>query len=276
MKTIQVEGVSIHYEEIGSGAPLVAVHGWATDHRYIRSILEPVFEPGTGWRRIYPDLPGRGLTPATEHFDSSEGILRVLLGFIDTVVGGGRLALAGLSYGGLLVREVLSRKAERIDGLLLIVPTVHGDDSPAPLPSRAVLHREDAAIEQASPQERAVLEDAIVIQDLDSLSRLREQFFPSIEKTDRAFLDRYAGDRTSSRGVEDQTFAGPALFLLGRQDHVVGYQSALDLGMHFPRATLAVIDGAGHFLAGVEQVGVCRALIAEWVDRVDRWVSRPN
>ena len=35
-------------------------------------------------------------------------------------------------------------------------------------------------------------------------------------------------------------------------------------------ATLAVLDLAGHGLAGVEQVEGCQVLIHEWLDRVER------
>lgn len=55
--------------------------------------------------------------------------------------------------------------------------------------------------------------------------------------------------------------------------HIVGYQSALNLMGNYPRATFAVLDGAGHFLGGIEQVDLTRVLIGEWLERVDAYVS---
>lgn len=269
MKTIDIEGIPIHYEDTGVGIPLVGIHGWATDHQYISSILEPVFDSRTGWRRIYPDLPGRGRTRGTEDIHSSADILRLLLGFIGAVVGEERFAVAGLSYGGLLARGVVSRMPENITGLLLIVPSLGAAQPPARLPRRVVLKRDETAFQAATPEERAIFENAVVIQDLESLNRLRTRFFPSTDRTDRAFLDRIsAGDGSGFRIDDHRGFEGPTLFLLGRQDHVVGYRSTLDLDSHFPAATFAVIDRAGHLLAGVEQVEISRNLISEWVDRV--------
>ena len=43
--------------------PLVALHGAGVDHREIEAAVEAVV-PGTGYRRIYPDLPGMGRSTA--------------------------------------------------------------------------------------------------------------------------------------------------------------------------------------------------------------------
>jgi len=53
----------------------------------------------------------------------------------------------------------------------------------------------------------------------------------------------------------------------GRQDSTVGYVRAWEGLEHFPRATFAVLDRAGHALPH-EQPGLIRALVAEWLDRV--------
>jgi hypothetical protein len=48
---------------------------------------------------------------------------------------------------------------------------------------------------------------------------------------------------------------------------VVGYAGAWRLLEHYPRATFAVLDRAGHGLPH-EQVGLLGASLAEWLDRV--------
>ena len=63
-------------------------------------------------------------------------------------------------------------------------------------------------------------------------------------------------------------FLGPALFVLGRQDHVVGYRAALRLETQYPRATVAVLGGAGHSLPW-ERPGPFAALVGDWLDRLD-------
>lgn len=59
------------------------------------------------------------------------------------------------------------------------------------------------------------------------------------------------------------------LFVAGRLDSTVGYAAAADLMHHYPHASLAVIDDAGHALPH-EQPDLLRALVAEWLTRVER------
>ena len=41
---------------------------------------------------------------------------------------------------------------------------------------------------------------------------------------------------------------------------------------HYPRATFAVLDRAGHFV-NIEQDVLCQALMSEWLDRVEEWAT---
>ena len=69
-------------------------------------------------------------------------------------------------------------------------------------------------------------------------------------------------------------YDGPTLVVAGRLDSTVGYAAAADLVDDYPHATLAVVDDAGHALPH-EQPDLLRALVAEWLARVERSVSRP-
>jgi pimeloyl-ACP methyl ester carboxylesterase len=63
-------------------------------------------------------------------------------------------------------------------------------------------------------------------------------------------------------------FGGPTLIVTARQDHLCGYRDAWDLLDNYPRATLAVLDRAGHFV-NIEQDALCQLLMGEWLDRVE-------
>ena len=58
--------------------------------------------------------------------------------------------------------------------------------------------------------------------------------------------------------------------LCGRQDSACGFHGAAHLLDDCPRGTLAVLDRAGHALAG-EQKTLFRALVSEWLDRVEEY-----
>ena len=55
----------------------------------------------------------------------------------------------------------------------------------------------------------------------------------------------------------------------GRLDSTVGYAAAADLVDAYPRASLAVVDDAGRACPH-EQPDLLRALIGEWLVRVER------
>jgi pimeloyl-ACP methyl ester carboxylesterase len=82
----------------GDGVPIVLIHGWSADRRYMIADLEPVFATSPGWRRIYLDLPGHGATPAPSWLSTQDQMLAILSGFIDAVVSPDRFAVVGSSY----------------------------------------------------------------------------------------------------------------------------------------------------------------------------------
>src|SRR5207244_216175 len=47
-----------------TGRPVLCLHGFGMDRTVMAAALEPVLAHRPGWRRIYPDLPGHGESPA--------------------------------------------------------------------------------------------------------------------------------------------------------------------------------------------------------------------
>jgi len=90
---IGVQGIPIAYEVRGEGRPILLIHGWSADRRYLLADLEPVFAGRPGWLRIYIDLPGHGATPAPDWLSTQDQMLSVVRDFIDAVVPQGPLAI---------------------------------------------------------------------------------------------------------------------------------------------------------------------------------------
>jgi pimeloyl-ACP methyl ester carboxylesterase len=64
-----------------------------------------------------------------------------------------------------------------------------------------------------------------------------------------------------------ESYPHPVLILAGRQDATAGYRGPWELLDHYPRATFAMLDRAGHALLH-EQPGLVHALVTEWLERV--------
>jgi len=62
----ELKDITVHYELLGEGRPIIMLHGWSVDHRHMVSDMEPLFRQRDGWKRIYLDLPGHGRTPGKD------------------------------------------------------------------------------------------------------------------------------------------------------------------------------------------------------------------
>lgn len=249
---------TLHYAEMGTGHPVLLLHGFGADHRLMTGCMEPVFASrAPGWRRLYVDLPGMGRSPVPHGLRDSNGMVDVLEAFIAEKLAGGTFVLAGQSYGGYLARELVRRMPERIEGLLLICPAI--------LP----LKKDRDLPPGKAPREAADFGE-FTVRTAEIRSRFEEEVGAGISIADRAFLKtlRPGGYPLSADPDElEAPFDRPALILLGRQDYIAGYRDAWKIIENYPRAAFAVLDRAGHNLQ-IEQPGLFNALVGEWLNRV--------
>jgi pimeloyl-ACP methyl ester carboxylesterase len=250
--------VPVHYVEHGEGVPVLALHGAGVDHREVMACLDPVFGAGTGYRRIYPDLPGMGRTPAPETISRADDVLDVMLAFIDGVIGDRPLLVAGHSAGGYYAQAIAGRRSEQVVGLALLCPLLAGIHD---VPEHVVAYRSG---DIGSDEFR----DYFPVQTAETLDRYERYVQPSAPLADQSALARI-GERweLTTRPNDKSPYPHPTLLVTGRQDSSVGYARAWELLEQYPRATFAVLDRAGHALPH-EQPELLRALVTEWLDRV--------
>jgi pimeloyl-ACP methyl ester carboxylesterase len=263
---IDVGGLNVHYEEHGGGRPILMLHGWPSDHRLMTNPLEPIFEGRPGWRRIYPDLPGMGRTPGPDSISDQAGMLKATLDFMDAVAPNEPFALVGASYGGYLALGVLHERFASVTGLMLWAP-MFGRGASA-LPQHRVFRHDPEVDALLLDDERAWL-DISVSHTPATLEAFRASVKPGLLAADRTFLKRVAGhlEYPFDPMQLPTAFDRPSLLLAGHQDSDVGYARTVELLAQFPRATLAVLDRAGHGLAE-EQRSLFRALVGDWLDRM--------
>jgi pimeloyl-ACP methyl ester carboxylesterase len=266
----KVNGIPVHYSQHGSGRPVLALHGGNVDHREIMGALEPLFADRPGYRRIYPDLPGMGRTPAPEAIDSTDAVLDLLLGLVDTVIGEEMFLVVGHSFGGYLARAIASRHPGQVAGLALICSLLGELGGEEERPEHVILHAAEDLDPDGTlgPEMAAEFREYLVVQTPETLWRFQETVAPGVALADQAALERMAARwQLGTPPEQAPAYTNPALIVAGRQDATVGYAGAWRLLDHYPRATFAVLDRAGHGLPH-EQVGLLGALLAEWLDRV--------
>ena len=255
---IRIGDVVFHYVEHGTGRPVLLLHGAGVDHREAEVCFEPVLGGFAGLRRIYPDLPGMGRTSAPEALRSADDVLDTLLNFAEDVSGGTGHLIIGHSAGAYYAQAMATRGPEQVAGLALVCPLLPGvRDIPE--------HRVVAGSGEIGDD---VFRSYFVIQTPEMLERYERYVAPAAALVDQAALERI-GERWELTPDHAPAYAGPTVVVAGRLDSTVGYAAAIDLVDHYPHASLAVVDDAGHALPH-EQPELLRALLTEWLARVER------
>jgi pimeloyl-ACP methyl ester carboxylesterase len=271
MAYVEVDGVRVHYVEHGSStgpgvSTAIMIHGFPVDHRIMTSAFEPAFADRPGWRRIYVDLPGMGRTVAPD-VGSTDDVFRILRGVVEALVPEGAYVVVGQSYGGYMARGLAAADPERVAGLATVVMLVEPRHELRQLPERRVLVRDSELAERVGAEALAA-EEVLVVQTEETWERARREVDPGLAAADPMAVARIEASYAGTFPVEPAPFDKPALFVVGRQDSMTGYRDAWDLVEHYPRATFAVLDRAGHAL-NIEQPGLFGALVGEWLDRVE-------
>ena len=258
------------YQELGSGYPLVCLHGWPLDSRSNIADLEPLFQNRKDWLRLYPDFPGMGKTPGQDSLLTHDAILDRLIEWIETMIPGKRFSVYGMSFGGYMARGLVKKLGDRIDGMFLAVPEMEKDAAKLDLPKHQVVRESLEMKENIKPGEEWILEMAAT-QSLEMLEYMRKNIIPATQAADHEFLKKVDGGFSFDPDKLDKPFPGPVLILAGRFDRWCGYRESYKILDNFPRATYAVLDGAGHGLPS-EKKELFRAMASEWLDRVEEYV----
>ncbi len=262
-----VTAPALHAIEHGSGLPLLALHGFPVDHHVMTGCLEPVFDRDEPIRRIYPDLPWLDASPG-DAVSSTRDVLDLVDAFVDEAIGDEPFLLVGESYGGYLARALVQRRRDQVLGLALICPMVVAEASGRALPPRTVRRPDPELIAALDPAEAVEFTDVAVIESAETLASFRADVAPGLAAGAAATIARIRSAYALDEPIErDEPFAAPTLIVAGRQDWIVGYLDQWDLVEHYPAASFAVLDVAGHNLQ-FERSELFGALVRDWLDRV--------
>ena len=153
----------LHHKIMGSGRPILILHGVTLDHRYMMDVLEPVFQGLEGWKRVYVDMPGHGQSPAQDTIRSQDDLLEAVMVFANQCFPDQLFGLVGLSRGSYIARGILHQTPERVTGAALIVPGGNPSSDPGRLPPHQVLEADPSIRPELSDDEVWAFENISVI-----------------------------------------------------------------------------------------------------------------
>ena len=139
------------------------------------------------------------------------------------------------------------------------------------MPALQVLEKDEAFLNSLSKEDRNYLTGINVRQTKRVWERFEQDILPGLKAADYSFLENSLGQNVPYKVNVDQIerpYRQPALFVMGRQDCVVGYRDQWQFIENFPRASFMILDKAGHNLQ-IEQDILFNAGVKEWLERVE-------
>ena len=244
MPAAAVNDIEIAYDLVGSGPPLVLIHGAQSDRSVFGSLL-PVLEPR--FRVLLFDQRGIGGSSKPDAVMSIALLADDTAALMETV-GLPRAHIFGVSMGGMIAQELALRHPGRVDRLILGCSTPGG-------PHRLNFADENAqaaySTESLSAEERAraLAETIFTPAFLDTHPEVLEGLMRSradhpLEPTAFAHRLRAAeGHDTHDRLGE---IAAPTLVITGENDAIIPSDHSRVLARGIPGARLVVLEPAGH------------------------------
>jgi len=241
MPIADVNGVKLHYQDRGSGLPVLLLHGFPLSS----DSFAPQLEALSGrFRIIAPDHRGFGGTPASPGGTPLEmsQIARDALALLDQL-GVERAVVGGVSMGGYAAMALLREDAGRVLGLLLI-DTQPGADDEAGRKGREETAQAIGKLGVAVLVER-MLPKLLSPEAAPALRAQTDRLIRTATAEGAADASRGMALRSDSKDVLAR-FAGPALVVVGERDVITPVEKARAMKELIGGAELVVIPGAGH------------------------------
>jgi len=264
---VEVDGTPANVVELGSGPPLLFVHGLAGRWQ---NWLENMPHFARTHRVIAVDLPGFGASPMPRGEISISGYARFLERLCDTL-GIDAAAVVGNSMGGYVAAELAIASPQRVERLMLVSAAgitaehLHRDRIMTGARVLAALWTRTAA-RHASLAKRPRLRRVglgFVVRHADRLSApLAHELMQGAGKP--GFLpamEAILAHRISERLPQ---IACPTFVLWGEDDRVIPVRDARRFGELIPQARVLVLPDTGH-VAMLERPERFNALLEEFL-----------
>jgi 3-oxoadipate enol-lactonase len=260
---VQVNGITLAYDDRGAGSPLVFLHAFPLN----RTMWTPQeLALSSQFRIITVDLRGHGESDAPLWRYTLDQTADDVLALMD-VLSVRQAVLVGLSMGGYILFAFYRRYAERVKGLVLA-------DTRAQADTAEVKDGRFQMAQVAYSKGPAAIAD-LMIPKLLSPASINTN--PDLVRTVRAMIEGnqvsgIAGDLMAMAERPDSIpflnqIACPAQIIVGELDTATPPADAKLMADRIPGARLSIIPGAAH-LANLEQPDRFTQIVRSFADEV--------
>ena len=274
----EVNGVKLYYQTVGSGPPLMLMHGGlGCDHS---AYLPQFLDIADQWTLILYDHRGNGRSRPIEWQGVSHDTWAADADALREHLGHEKISLLGHSYGGFLAQEYAARYPERLEALILLCTAPawdYGDIIQANARARAKTPEAIAAVDEALSDE-PVARDADFERILKALAPLyfhRPEEFPE-------YVESFLADTVFSAAAwnhcshvclpefnvmdELPKIQVPTLILSGADDWITPAEQGKRIHEAMPNSELVIFEKSGH-VPNIEEEELCFKTLREWLAR---------
>lgn len=276
---LSLEDARIFYEVVGTGEPIVVVHGGpGLDHAYLQPGLDAL---ASRYTLVYYDQRGTGRSVAA--LDSTAINLDVFVEDIEALretLGYDRISVLAHSFGALIGLDYAARYPESLRALILMSPVEPGSRF---VERRAARQQAVQTVEDSTELATLRASEGFAARDAATLSQVyRVAFRQTLRDRSRiGELDLDLAESTADNGQEVARLLGgsmgqldwwdrlpgidvPTLVLHGRYDAMPLVVSQ-EIASALPRGRLVVLD-SGHFPYIEDPDGLISAVSSFFVD----------
>lgn len=248
--SLAVDGGDIAISVLGTGKPVLLLHGWTFDRRMWRA----QYPLAQYWRLVMPDRRGFGQSPAPPCLEREyEDIERIM--------PEGPFAIIGFSQGATVAMDYARRHPERVSAMVLAGAPLHnviGSDADGAVPLDAyrklIATGNLAAMKQQWRRHRLMESEAGMDQDIDAML------------ADYTGRDLAGDDTEIELNANDiRNLSMPVMALTGEKDTPWRIAVTDYIGKNVPLGTSQILPDAGHLCPLAQPVAFNR-LVEDFLD----------
>ena len=257
MPFLTIDKRAYHYRDVGSGRPVLLLHGFPLTGA---SFWPQLDAPPKGVRLLVPDHRGFGQSAGTGAVTTMEDLASDAIALLDALKLP-HAVVGGVSMGGYAAMALLRLDPARVTGLVLIDTTCGADDDAGKARREATAKETEARGMEALVE--AMMPKIISPRASDEVRRRVEAMIRGGDPKAAAAATRGMGARSDSREILSR-FAGPALVVVGSDDAITPLAKAKEMAGLIAGSRLIEIEGAGH-LSNVEKPEAFNAAFSEFL-----------
>ena len=261
LKKIIHQKADLYYHDIGSGEPVILLHGFAEDSQIFDGLIEEL----TGFRILIPDLPGSGKSRLTYdlRIDSMAEAVAAIINH-ETV---SEAVVIGHSMGGYITLALVEKHPNLVKAFGLFHSSAFADSEEKKKARRKLIrfihsHGTHDFLKQSTP------------------GLFSEQFKKKNDKVIQALIEKYREFNPASLTAyyeamimrPDRTHvllnsSKPVLFIIGKHDNAIPFEDSMKL-CHLPSLSyIHILEDSGH-MGMLEEPENCISILKSFLSDV--------